>query len=129
MDSCLWGLFAFNPIFVPVRFPEKYRIGKKAAAIGVLAVFFFAILPHDFIHDFAGHRDTVDHYNTGLSWSRHHIHCDFLKIIIAPYLPGAPQVLPAGYASYAVPVFALALSDMTGAALVSLLRGPPPALT
>jgi hypothetical protein len=52
----------------------------------LLMAFLFAITPKEFIHEFAGHEDTKDCYNSWLSycWSLSH-HCQILQLQINPF--------------------------------------------
>ncbi|HUX84091.1 MAG TPA: hypothetical protein VMV20_02585 [Chitinophagaceae bacterium] len=66
-----------------------------------LLVFLIGTTPRDFLHqEFAHHKDTVDgiHHETGVSIQ--HIHCDFLHILLAQYVSGHTQVLPAAPSSF-----------------------------
>ena len=55
----------------------------------LLAAFVFASTPHDFIHEFTGHKDTVDVYLGHTAVSIVHIHCEFLRILLSPTLPAS----------------------------------------
>ncbi|MFY0252454.1 hypothetical protein ACDQ55_00720 [Chitinophaga sp. 30R24] len=65
------------------------RYLHKILAIILLGVFMMDTFPREFIHDFAGHHDTVDtpHHQDGPAFSVHHRHCGFLQIGIEPYEP------------------------------------------
>jgi hypothetical protein len=66
-----------------------YKRWQKILALILLGVFTLNTLPREFIHEFAGHHDTVDawHHHEGASVSEKHRHCDFLQIAIEPYEP------------------------------------------
>lgn len=60
----------------------------------MVAVFFFAATPHDFIHDeLATHKDTVDSFHKHPGVSKIHIHCEFLRVSLSPTLPGNQAVV------------------------------------
>lgn len=60
----------------------------------MLAIFLFAISPHQFIHDaITHHRDTVDHFHPDTEVSHHHTHCDFLHVVHAPFTQVAKTFL------------------------------------
>jgi hypothetical protein len=57
-----------------------------APALAVLL--FFAATPKDFLHEFAGHEDTVhsQHDDDGsLGFSNKHHHCSFLTLLAMPF--------------------------------------------
>ncbi len=92
----------------------------------MVAGFFFATTPHDFIHLFTGHQDTVDHYQPGKTeLSKVHIHCQFLQVNLASYLATeklhSPEVhLPYRELSVPVPAGHPCFLPPT-----TCLRGPP----
>jgi hypothetical protein len=61
----------------------------KILSIILLGVFTLNTFPREFIHEFAGHHDTVDslQHHHGAVLSVQHQHCDFLQIAIEPYEP------------------------------------------
>ncbi|WP_147323457.1 hypothetical protein [Chitinophaga silvatica] len=64
------------------------RRWHKILSIILLGVFTLNTLPREFIHEFAGHHDTVDAWHhEGAALSELHQHCDFLQIAIEPYEP------------------------------------------
>lgn len=92
----------------------------------MVAVFFFAATPHDFIHDeLASHKDTVDgiHKHTGVSVI--HIHCEFLQVSLSPTLPGQPHLLSAGVCLKRLWFGEKALPAPETTLLHYRLRGPP----
>ncbi|MHB1921259.1 MAG: hypothetical protein ACYCOO_03380 [Chitinophagaceae bacterium] len=62
---------------------------KKTGAILVLLAFFFSITPREFLHEFANHKDTVDHFHPEAWVSPVHIHCAFLHMDMAPFIKGS----------------------------------------
>lgn len=92
----------------------------------MVAVFFFASTPHDFIHDeIAAHKDTVDGYHKHAGVSKAHVHCEFLQVSLSPSLPGQQLVL-----HFHVPVQGSSLPFEPSAAPSpvvphAFLRGPP----
>ncbi len=65
----------------------RNKLFQQVFSLFVAITFFFATTPHDFIHLFAGHKDTIDHYYPGRTdVSNKHIHCEFLRIAIATFV-------------------------------------------
>lgn len=95
-------------------------------SLGMLAIFFFAIMPHEFIHDeIARHKDTVDLHHSHELVSPHHIHCNFLQVVLAPYLPGHIETFQAIEVSFHISSKA-ALPFFSIETLFHIhLRGPP----
>src|SRR5690625_4891397 len=59
---------------------------KRFCCWWLLVIFSFAIMPHQFIHDeITQHEDTEDVHHNHTTVSSHHIHCDFLRVVIAPF--------------------------------------------
>lgn len=92
----------------------------------MVATFFFAATPHNFIHDeLVAHKDTVDpvHKHTGVS--KIHIHCEFLQVSLSPTLPGHPSLFLfqslIQHLLFVSPVIAVSFSRL----LPCYLRGPP----
>ncbi|MET7001076.1 hypothetical protein [Chitinophaga defluvii] len=69
---------------------KKQRL-HKILAYFLLSIFVFHTAPREFIHQFAGHDDTMDvHALPGtVSFSVPHTHCDFLQIEVAPFEPAS----------------------------------------
>lgn len=94
----------------------------------MVAVFFFAATPHDFIHDeVVSHSDTIDSFHAHSTVSKIHIHCEFLRESLSPSLPGEqPQYFFAWTARH------LQFAECCPTAPVQyvftlFLRGPPSA--
>lgn len=103
-----------------------YSFKQKILSLCTLMVFFFAITPHEFIHnEITHHKDTIDHYHAHSSVTPKHIHCKFLQEVIAPYIAGSIDVLPnihVSYYTYAEQTF----SYLPAKTLFHFnLRGPP----
>ncbi len=65
---------------------KKQSFTQKILATVLLLLFLFAITPHIFVHDvLEKHHDTIDHFHTDTEVSSHHIHCQFLNVVIAPF--------------------------------------------
>jgi hypothetical protein len=95
----------------------------------MVAVFFFAATPHDFIHDeIASHKDTVDGVHKHAGVSKVHIHCDFLRVSLSPTLPGHAHIFHAPATAYNI-CFRQPLSSRAQDFICHFfLRGPPAAL-
>ena len=100
----------------------------KILAIILLGVLAINTTPREFIHEFAGHHDTVDilHQRDGVTISEQHRHCDFLQIGVEPYEPFA--------SCYVAPVqkviwvfYPLSIYETTYVALYNLNPRAPPA--
>jgi hypothetical protein len=98
-----------------------------------LAVWFSFLLllgntPMEFVHSFAGHKDTVHHEHKGLSFENKHHHCAFLSLTLTCFIN-----------DFSVPYVTLRLPVMAGqhtsfgprfvqrAIIAASLRGPPAA--
>jgi hypothetical protein len=92
----------------------------------MVATFFFAATPHDFIHDeIASHKDTIDHYHKHPGVSKVHIHCDFLRESLSPSLPGNPAAVHFNISEYNICFEAPVLSSPQHLTFHYFLRGPP----
>lgn len=100
----------------------------KVFALAMMAAFFFAIIPHDFIHGFTGHQDTRDVYHPFDNISHKHTHCAFLNIAISPYVEGHSPVLPLVPISLTTPVIPSSPTPLVIHAFEFRLRGPPAAM-
>ncbi len=99
---------------------------QKILSIGMLAVFLFASMPHEFVHDeITGHRDTVDHYHSHTQVSHHHTHCKFLQEVLAPYLPGHFDEPPLCVVDFAILSIAIPAFFSADTLFYNSLRGPP----
>lgn len=92
----------------------------------MLAILIFSTTPHDFIHLFSHHKDTVDiaYVNTPVI-SEKHTHCDYLNISLEPFLATFSPLL-----QMQVIVFQIRISDIPDSfhSVISLhpsLRAPP----
>lgn len=92
----------------------------------MVAAFFFAATPHDFIHDeIASHKDTVDGVHRHAGVSKVHIHCDFLRVSLSPTLPGHPDIFQAPAAVYNLCLGQPLSSRPQDFICHFFLRGPP----
>jgi len=92
----------------------------------MVATFFFASTPHDFIHDeLLSHKDTVDHYHKHAGVSKIHIHCDFLRISLSPTIPGQLVIHYISAAEYNILFVYPAVSITSYFTHYYYLRGPP----
>lgn len=92
----------------------------------MVAVFFFATIPHDFLHnEFVAHKDTVDgiHHHEGVS--KVHIHCEFLRISLSSTLPAHQVAVSLYETTYAVCFESPVLCSPTQIVSHYFLRGPP----
>jgi len=92
----------------------------------MVATFFFATTPHDFVHDeLAAHRDTVDYFHKYTGVSKIHIHCDFLRVSLSPTLPGHQALFrfqaPVHYLFFVASLIAISHRYIHH----HFLRGPP----
>lgn len=92
----------------------------------MVAVFFFATTPHDFIHDeIVSHRDTVDGYHKHAGVSKAHVHCEFLQSSLSPSLPAQPPLFHFQVSLYCPILPESVLSASRPAIPHTSLRGPP----
>lgn len=92
----------------------------------MVAVFFFAATPHDFIHDeIARHKDTIDGVHKHAGVSRLHIHCDFLRVSLSPTLPGQCPVFHAPAPAYSISLQEPLFTRSQDFICHFFLRGPP----
>lgn|GEM_PF-6995768 len=94
----------------------------------MVAVFFFAATPRDFVHDeVVSHMDTIDNVHAHPGFSKVHIHCEFLREFLSPSLPGEqPQYFFTWTAQHLL--FAASCPIAPVQYLCTLfLRGPPSA--
>lgn len=92
----------------------------------MLAVFFFAVTPHEFIHDeIASKKDTVDGIHTHPGISKIHIHSEFLRVSLSPTLPGEHVILCLNNPEYNIYFETLTLSAHNYHSFHYFLRGPP----
>lgn len=105
---------------------RTYTVIQKILSQILLAVFLFALMPHEFIHDeIARHKDTVDLHHSHDAVSPHHIHCKFLQVVLAPYLAGQVEAVNPVQHAYCVfretPVTFFGIKRL----YYNTLRGPP----
>ncbi len=92
----------------------------------MLVVFFFACMPHEFIHDeISGHKDTIDYHHKHTQVSHHHIHCKFLQEVLAPYVAGNFQKLQVSEISFSVLAKTPLPFFSAERLFYNTLRGPP----
>ncbi len=104
----------------------NHPVIQKIVSGWMLVVFFFAITPHQFVHDVINHHhDTVDFFHTDMEVSSHHTHCDFLHVVHAPFT-GVYTVHQSGVFFKHVVFVAPAVSFYAAERLFYIdLRGPP----
>ncbi|NLR56550.1 hypothetical protein HGH93_00460 [Chitinophaga polysaccharea] len=105
------------------------RYLHKILAILLLGVFTLNTIPREFIHEFAGHHDTVDavHQHDGLTISEQHRHCDFLQIGVEPYEPFVTYyIAPVWQVNWIF--FPLPIPETTHATYYNLTPRAPPAV-
>lgn len=92
----------------------------------MVALFFFAATPHDFIHDeIAAHKDTIDGHHKHTGVSKAHIHCEFLQVSLSPSLPGHQPALHLNTSAYNICFRENVPATPFQLPYHSFLRGPP----
>jgi hypothetical protein len=92
----------------------------------MVAVFFFAATPHDFIHDeIVAHKDTVDGIHKHAGVSKAHVHCEFLQESLSPSLPGQQPALHFHSSLYNICFPEAVLTAPRQTVHHFFLRGPP----
>ncbi|HEY6082516.1 MAG TPA: hypothetical protein VIU45_03605 [Chitinophagaceae bacterium] len=104
----------------------RKKLIQQFFSLFVAITFFFATTPHDFIHLFAGHKDTIDHYYPGKTeLSNKHIHCEFLRIAIATFVSSAEYHLVCLEQHFQELSVIIPVSYYFNLPRTSYLRGPP----
>lgn len=92
----------------------------------MVAVFFFAATPHDFIHnEIVSHKDTIDGHHKHAGVSKVHVHCEFLQVSLSPSLPGQQPILHFHTSAYNLCFSEQTLAAPHQAVPHFFLRGPP----
>ncbi|PSL50010.1 hypothetical protein CLV51_1011353 [Chitinophaga niastensis] len=93
----------------------------------MLVVLIFSTTPHDFVHLFANHKDTVDvqRPDSPLVISEKHTHCDFLNISLAPFLATFSPLLQMQVIVFEARIITIPDSFHNVIALHPSLRAPP----
>lgn len=92
----------------------------------MVAVFFFAATPHNFIHDeFVPHKDTIDRYHKHAGVSKVHVHCEFLQVSLSPSLPGQQLILHFHTSAYSLCFSQQIFAPPHQTVSHFCLRGPP----
>jgi len=73
-----------NPTFA-VQSPDVNQTFRKIISLFLLAIFFVATTPDEFIHSLADHHDTVDSNSPITSVSIRHIHCEALQLSLPSF--------------------------------------------
>ena len=104
----------------------KRSLIYKIACGLMVATFFFAATPHNFIHDeLASHKDTVDHHHKYPEVSNKHTHCEFLQVSLSPSLPGHLATFHYHIAEYNICYEIPVIAAPDHFVFRYFLRGPP----